>query len=172
MLKYDEFESKNNGIKKRKRLKKVKKNDLTGDDQIRQEIHAKNVQLNGPSGFSKDFHNLYEKKHLKMEVKLTPEWVLDNMSTSRYADGKGVVCFYADEIKFPWVELALKTLGINYIKDEIELDCNTVISFKLLLEALKDECPSLYKEMWEMNASECAEECNRLTICNIKAFQI
>lgn len=156
MLKYDQFESKKNSIKKQRRLKKLKKNDGT---HMRQEIQAKNVQLNGPSGFSKDFHNLYEKNHLKMEVKLTPEWVLDKMSTSRYADGHGVIYFYADEDNCHWIELAITTLEVPFVREEIVLDCcTTVISFALFLDSLMDQCPSLFHEMWDLNLIECVEE--------------
>lgn len=156
MLKYEEFEGKNDSIKKTRRLKKLKKNDLTHKHP---EIQAKNVFVNGPSGFSKEFHNLYENKHLKMEVKLTPEWVLDKMSLSRYADGHGVIYFYADEDNCNWIELAITTLEVPFVREEIELDYyTTVISFALFLDSLMDQCPSLFKEMWDLNVRECIEE--------------
>jgi hypothetical protein len=51
-----------NGIKKRKRLKKMKKKNLTWVGHKKQEIQDKmNVYVNGPSGFSKEFNNLWEK---------------------------------------------------------------------------------------------------------------
>ena len=159
MLKYFEFKS--NGIKKRKRLKKLKKNDLTEIECRRQEIIDKHsVFVAGASGFAEGYSNLSEKKQLKLEVKLTPEWILDKMSLSKYADGKGVIYFYSDEENCHWLELALETLGIKIIKDEIVLDCKgtSVFSYELLLDAILEECPSLYQEMWKLHVKECLGE--------------
>lgn len=153
MLKFYEF--KTNGIKKRKRLKKLKKNDLA-IDRKKKEIQKKmNVFVNGGSGL-REFNNVFEKKHMTQEVKLTPEWILDKFSISRYADGEGNIIFYADEYSLPWIELALKTLAVDYIKDEIKVGCNNevVFSFELLLAAIKNECPLLYQEMYDLNAKE------------------
>ena len=159
MLKYFEFKS--NGIKKRKRLKKLKKNDLTGVERRRLEIIDKHsVFVAGASGFAEGYNNLSEKKHLNLEIKLTPEWILDKFSLSRYADGKGVIYFYSDEENCHWIELALETLGIKIIKDEIVLDCKgtSVFSFELLLDEIMDECPTLYQEMWKLHVAECLGE--------------
>ena len=161
MMKYDQFESKGNGIKKRNRLKKLKKNDLTEVERRRQEIIDKHsVYVAGSSGFSEGLVNLSEKKYLKKEVKLTPEWILDKMSLSKYADGKGVIYFYSDEENCHWLELALETLGIKIIKDEIVLNCKgtSVFSYELLLDELMDECPTLYQEMWKLHVAECLGE--------------
>ena len=129
MLKYFEFKS--NGIKKRKRLKKMKKNDLTEDDRRRQEIiDNHSVFVAGASGFAEGFNNISEKKHLKMEIKLTPEWILDKMSLSRGADGHGVIRFYAEEENCHWLELALETLGIKIIKDGDEFIKPYLINLK------------------------------------------
>ena len=56
------YEFMGNGIKKRKRLKKMKKKNLTWVGHKKQDIQDKmNVYVNGPSGFSKEFNNLWEK---------------------------------------------------------------------------------------------------------------
>jgi hypothetical protein len=159
MLKFYEF--KINGIKKRKRLKKLKKNDLNNVERRRQEIIDKHsVFVAGASGFAEGLDNLSEKKHLNLEVKLTPEWILDKFSLSRYADDKGVIYFYSDEENCHWLELALETLGIPIIKDEIVLDLKgtSVFSYELLLDELMNKCPSLYQEMWELHVKECLGE--------------
>jgi len=158
MLKFYEFKS--NGTKKRKRLK-LKKNNLTGVERRRQEIIDKHsVFVAGASGFAEGYSNLSEKTHLKLEVKLTPEWILDKFSLSRYADGKGIIYFYSDEENCHWIELALETLGIKIIKDEIVLDLKgtSVFSYELLLDAILEECPTLYQEMWELHVKECIGE--------------
>ncbi len=155
MLKFYEF--KTNGIKKKKRLKKLKKNDLA-IDRKKKEIQKKmNVFVNGSSGLSKQFSSVFEKKQSNLEVKLTPEWIIDKFSLSRNADGEGNIIFYADENSLPWIELSLITLGLDYIKDEIVVDNDIneiVISFEFLLDAIKNECPLLYQEMYDLNAKE------------------
>jgi len=158
-MKYDQFESKSNGIKKRKRLKKQKRDDRTWVERRRQEIiDNHSVFVAGASGFAEGF-NISEKKHLPREVKLTPEWILDKMSLSRRADGKGVIYFYSDEENLHWIELALETLGITIIRDEIMVDCETTVySFELLLDEIMEECPSLYQEFWKLHVKECLGE--------------
>jgi len=159
MMKYDQFESKSSGIKKRNRLKKQKKDDLTWVDRKRQEIiDNHSVFVAGASGFAEGF-NISEKKLLKMEVKLTPEWILDKFSLSRGANGKGAIFFYSDQENLHWIELAFETLGITCIRDEIMVDCETTVySFELLLDSIMEECPSLYQEMWKLHVKECLGE--------------
>ena len=158
MLKFYEFKS--NGTKKRKRLK-LKKNNLTGVERRRQEIIDKHsVYVAGSSGFSEGLVNLRKEEQLKKEVRLTPEWILDKFSLSRYADGKGVIYFYSDEENCHWLELALETLEIKIIKDEIVLDCKgtSVFRYELLLDEIMEECPTLYQEMWKLHVAECLGE--------------
>ena len=108
----------------------------------------------------KDFSSVFENNQLNMEIKLTPEWIIDKFSITRAADGKGNITFYADENSLPWIELSMITLGIDYIKDEIVIDCannEVVTSFKILLEDIKYKCPLLYQEMFDLNSKECME---------------
>jgi hypothetical protein len=92
-----------------------------------------------------------------MEIRLTPEWIIDKFSITRAADGKGNITFYADENSLPWIELSVITLGIDYIKDEIVIDCENneiVTSFQILLDDIKFKCPLLYEEMNNLNLKE------------------
>lgn len=156
MLKYDQFESKNNGIKKRKFINKQKKNKLSGYERRRQEIIDQHrLFVAGPSGFAKE-SKTYEKPHLKMEVELTPEWVLDKMSLSICADGKGFIYLYADEDTCHLIELAIITLEIPYVREELVVDCfNTIIRFELYLYSIIEKCPSIYLKMRNLNVGEC-----------------
>lgn len=155
MLKYDQFESKNNGIKKRKFINKQKKNKLSGFERRRQEIiDQHSLSVAGPSGFAKE-SNIYEKTHLKMEVELTPEWVLYKMSLSRCADGN-FIYLYADEDTCHLIELAIITLEIPYVREELVVDCfNTIIRFELYLYSIIEKCPSIYYQMRNLNVGEC-----------------
>jgi hypothetical protein len=92
-----------------------------------------------------------------MEIRLTPEWIIDKFSLLRSADGNGNVKFYADDSTLPWLELSIISLGIDYLKDEIVIDAENneiVTSFEFLLNDIKYKCPVLYEEMFEMNEME------------------
>ncbi len=156
MIKFKEFKS--TGKKKQSRLKKVKNNDLAIDRRKKEIRKRMNVYVDGASAFSKDIGRAFENKQSNLEVKLTAEWIIDKFSLSRGADGEGNITFYTDESCFPWIELAIITLGIEFIKDEIVIDCdnNEVVTyFEILLDDIKYKCPVLYEEMFELNSKEC-----------------
>jgi uncharacterized beta-barrel protein YwiB (DUF1934 family) len=155
MIKFNEFES--TGKKKQNRLKKVKNNDLVIDRRKKEIQKRMNVYVNGSSSFSNDVGSAFEKKQTNLEVKLTPEWIIDKFSLLRSADGNGNVKFYADDSTLPWLELSIISLGIDYKKDEIVIDAenNEVItSFEFLLDDIKYKCPVLYEVMFDLNAKE------------------
>lgn len=156
MIKFKEFKS--TGKKKQSRLKKVKNNDFAIDSRKKEIQKKMNSFVNGASAFSKDVFGVFEKKQPEMEIKLTPEWIIDKFSITRGADGNGNIKFYADDNSLPWIELSIITLGIDYIKDEIVIDADNyeiVTSFEILLDDLKYKCPLLYAEMYELNSKEC-----------------
>ncbi len=154
MIKFKEFKS--TGKNKQHRLKKQKNTDI---ERRKKEIRKKmNVYVNGASAFSQDVGGVFEKKQPEMEIKLTPEWIIDKFTLSRGADGNGNIKFYADDNSLPWIELSIITLGIDYIKDEIVIDADNyeiVTSFEILLEDIKFKCPVLYAEMYDLNSKEC-----------------
>lgn len=155
MIKFKEFES--TGTKRQKRLKKVKNNNLAIDSRKKEIQKKMNVFVNGASAFSKDVGGVFEKKQPEMEIKLTPEWIIDKFSLTRSADGNGNIKFYADDSTLPWLELSIINLGIDFIKDEIVIDCErneVVTSFEFLLDDIKYKCPVLYQEMYDLNLKE------------------
>lgn len=152
---FNEFES--TGTKRQKRLKRVKNNNLAIDSRKKEIQKKMNVFVNGASAFSKDVGGVFEKKQPEIEIKLTPEWIIDKFSITRAADGEGNIIFYADDNSLPWIQLSIITLGIDYLKDEIVIDCENneiVTSFEILLDDIKFKCPVLYEEMFEMNEKE------------------
>lgn len=155
MMKFNEFKS--TSTKRQKRLKKVKNNDLAIERRKKEIQRKMNVFVNGSSSFSKDFGSAFENRHSNLEVKLTPEWIIDKFSITRSADGNGNIKFYADDNSLPWIELSIITLGIDYIKDEIVIDAENnevVTSFEFPLDEIKYKCPLLYQEMYDLNLKE------------------
>jgi hypothetical protein len=164
MLKWNQFESKNKNKKDPKPLikKRVKsKNDI---EQKRQEIRDKmNVYVNGASSYSEGFafsggsNNILKNGGFDAEIKITPEWILSKFSWSQNA-GDGNIFLSADIYNSHWVELALDTLGISYIKvEDIDYNGKAYIRFKLILEGFKDEYPSWYQEMYNLNPGKYTE---------------
>jgi hypothetical protein len=87
-----------------------------------------------------------------MEIKLSPEWILDKLPQSTYGDGQGGFEIWVYENSYHWIELALKTSGIPYTEDDFvdEFD-KTIVRFNLKLEDLREECPSLFFELNELD---------------------
>lgn len=152
MKKFNEFTT-NNEIK----LPIQKKNDHT---RIFEEIQSKDVYINNASIFSKKINHLFENSHLGVEEELTPEWIIDHLTISNYADGEGKISFFADESSLNWVELAIINLDIEYNKEDIVVgnDNEVVVSFDLYIEDLKNKCPLLYRKMYLLNAMECIQQ--------------
>ena len=49
------------------------------------------------------------------KIELTPEWILDKLTVTHYADGRGNVTISADTVSDSrWIDLALDTLGVKY----------------------------------------------------------
>jgi hypothetical protein len=85
-------------------------------------------------------------------IELTPEWVLSELPQSLYANGNGVVSIDTDSVSdASWIKLALNTLLIPYEENEYGDGRNSFFDIEFNLEDLRTECPTLYKEMKEMD---------------------
>ncbi|BBE18562.1 hypothetical protein AQPE_2725 [Aquipluma nitroreducens] len=143
MLKWNQFESKNKNKKNPKPLIKRRVKQENDAERKRQEIAAKmNVFVNGPTGFAENYKYLTEENGFNTEIKITPEWILSKFSWSQNASD-GNIFISADIYNSHWVELALDTLGISFIRvEDIDYNGKTFITFKLIFEGFKEIYPS------------------------------
>ena len=87
-------------------------------------------------------------------IGITAEWILGTFPISWSADGNGNMSLFTDSYSDShWIELALDSMGVYYESyylgdDDIETD---EVWFEFELEAIKDECPNLYKEWLYMD---------------------
>ena len=86
-------------------------------------------------------------------LKLTPEWVFENLPHTRYADGEGKISLYTDDATDAnFIELALNTLDIFYeTYDYLDDDNAIVFGFDFSIKDIKEECPSFYHNMKELD---------------------
>lgn len=86
-------------------------------------------------------------------LNLTPEWVLEKLPHTRYADGAGNISVYTDDATDAnFIELALDSLHINYeAYDYLDENDDFVFGFDFRIEDIKDECPAFYQSMKEIN---------------------
>lgn len=86
-------------------------------------------------------------------IDLTPEWVLEKLPHTRYADGDGNVSVYtgnATDANF--IELALNSLQVSFeAYDYLDENKGFVFGFDFKLEDIQDECPTFYNDMKEIN---------------------
>lgn len=87
------------------------------------------------------------------ELVITPEWVLQKLPDSAYADGDGLISFYTSSLtNVYFIELALDTLNIPYETIEFYDDTDElVIGLEFRIEYIHVECPILYKTMKELD---------------------
>lgn len=89
---------------------------------------------------------------MKKVIQLTPEWVLNKLSHSHYADGKGNLSVQTGHVSDAnWIALALNTLDVTYEEYEFYDDETFLFSFDFKLEDIKKECPLLYKNFTSMD---------------------
>ena len=90
---------------------------------------------------------------MKKTIKIRPEWVLEKMPHTSFADGEGNISIYtACATDACWIELALETLGIIYDNYDVLDDYDDLsFGFDFRIEDIQDECPSLYKRMKEID---------------------
>lgn len=86
-------------------------------------------------------------------LKLTPEWVLEKLPHTHYADGDGKVSVYTnDATDANFIELALDSLQIKYeAYDYLDEDDDFVFAFDFRIEDIEEECPSFYQSIKEIN---------------------
>ena len=93
-------------------------------------------------------------KYMVKHIELNPEWVLTELPISLYADGCGAVSLDTDSATdASWIRLALNTLYIPYEEKEYGDGEMTFIDIEFHIDDLKQDCPTLYKRMKEMDAN-------------------
>ena len=86
-------------------------------------------------------------------LELTPEWVLSELTDSLYADGCGNISVgTSTHSDAKWIKLALNTLSTPYHEHEIGEGDVTFTDIEFRIEDIKEDCPTLYKRMKEMDA--------------------
>ena len=81
-------------------------------------------------------------------IELNPEWVLSELTDSLYADGWGNISVGSSTPNdAKWIKLALNTLSIPYEEQEFGEGEMTFIDIEFRIEDLRENCPTLYKEM-------------------------
>jgi hypothetical protein len=93
------------------------------------------------------------KSLVKKILELTPEWVLDKLLQTSYKDGDGNISVYTDDATDAnYIELALDSLHIKYeAYDYLDDNHDFVYGFDFRIEDVKEECPSFYESMKELD---------------------
>jgi len=93
---------------------------------------------------------------MKKIIELTPEWVLEKLPHTMYADGKGNVTICTDSVTDShWIDMALDTLMIKYKTVTVGYDPDPQkqyfeVQWEFKIEDIKDDCPTLCKK-WEIS---------------------
>lgn len=91
------------------------------------------------------------------QLRLTPVWVLEKIPLTRNADGNGNASVYTDDATDAnFIQLALDSLHINYETydyhdDDNDDDNDFLFGFDFRIEDIKEECPSFYQSMKELD---------------------
>jgi len=92
---------------------------------------------------------------MKKIIELTPEWILDKLTVTNHADGRGNVTITADSVSDShWIDLALATLGVKYETNTIGYDPDPEkqyfeVQWEFKIEDIKADCPALYSD-WKI----------------------
>jgi hypothetical protein len=85
-------------------------------------------------------------------IEINPEWVLSELPQSLYADGNGNVSLYTENASdASWIKLALNTLCIPFEENEYGDDDVIFIDIEFNINDIKENCPTLYKSMKELD---------------------
>jgi len=100
------------------------------------------------------------------KIKLTPEWVLNKLPHTHYADGNGNISVYTgDATDANFIELALDTLQIHYeIYDYVDDNKDFVFGIDFRIEDIEVECPSLYQRMQNLDNNNLINKSKNLFI--------
>ena len=87
------------------------------------------------------------------KIEIDPDWVLEKLPHTHYADGDGNVSVYtADATDANFIELAFETLCISFESyDYVDDNGAFAFGFDFRLEDIEVDCPSLHLRMKEMN---------------------
>ena len=94
---------------------------------------------------------------MKKVIELKPEWILNKLTVTHHADGRGVVTITADSVSDShWIDLALDTIGIKYEACTVGYDPDPAKQYfeaqwEFKIEDIINECPNLYKTWISMN---------------------
>lgn len=90
---------------------------------------------------------------MRTKIDFTPEWVLERVPHSHYADGDGnISVFTCDAVHASLIELALQTLQLSFLtSDFIDEEDNVNIEFSFRIEDIMDGCPRYYRKMKELD---------------------
>ncbi|MBN2571390.1 MAG: hypothetical protein JXA68_04625 [Ignavibacteriales bacterium] len=90
---------------------------------------------------------------MKKTIQLTPEWVLERVPHTHYADGDGNISVYTDDtLHASLIELALEVLQLSFDTfDFIDDDNDLTIEFIFRIDDIMDGCPTYYHKMKELN---------------------
>jgi hypothetical protein len=92
------------------------------------------------------------------KINISPEWVLDKLTSAYSVNGEGDVRITADTISVSrWIDLALETLGIKYETHTVDKDPEPEeqyfkVQWEFKIEDIKAECPNLYNKWIIMDA--------------------
>lgn len=86
-------------------------------------------------------------------IVLRPEWVLERLPHTQYADGDGNISVYTnDATDAHFIELALDTLKVSYeTYDYLNDDNDFVFGFDFRIEDMVENCPIFYKRLNELD---------------------
>ena len=82
-------------------------------------------------------------------LRIKTEWILDTFPLSVYANGNGTVTISTHCLSDArWIELALDSMNILYESYDVTDDETGRVEmvWEFEIQALKDDCPKLYKE--------------------------
>lgn len=85
----------------------------------------------------------------------TPEWILENMGDSWFANGNGMgIVSTTEKFTRVWIEYAFYTLDIGCGRAEYLINSFERIDYFFSLDDIKDSCPEFYEKLLEDNQNE------------------
>jgi hypothetical protein len=85
-------------------------------------------------------------------IELNPEWVLNEIPKSHYADGSGNISVDTDNTTdVRLITNALNMLGIPYEQSEFGDAITIFFEIEFRIECIKESCPVLHKKMKELD---------------------
>ena len=95
------------------------------------------------------------------KIELNPEWILDKLAVTHYADGKGNITITTDSVSDSrWIDLALDTLGVKYETHCVGYDPDPEkqyfeVQWEFKVEDIKTECPNLFDKWKNIDEQRC-----------------